>query len=64
VPEAALVSRGEIGMSSRPTVFVGFDSAWADKAKAPGAICSVHFDGVGFTDFRPPELVSFDRALD
>ncbi len=45
-------------------VFVGFDSAWADKAKAPGAICSVHFDGAGFTDFRTPELVGFDRALD
>ena len=45
-------------------VFVGFDSAWADKATAPGAICSVHFDGVGFMDFRPPELVDFDRSLD
>jgi predicted RNase H-like nuclease len=45
-------------------VFVGFDSAWADKAEAPGAICSVHFEGAGFTDFRPPELVGFDLALD
>ena len=45
-------------------VFVGFDSAWADNAKAPGAICSVHFDGADFADFRPPELVGFDRALD
>ena len=24
----------------------------------------MYFDGVGFTDFRPPELVGFDRALD
>jgi len=45
-------------------VFVGFDSAWADNAKVPGAICSAHFDGAEFTDFRPPELVGFDRALD
>jgi predicted RNase H-like nuclease len=43
--------------------FVSFDSTWADNAKAPGAICSVHFDGLGFTDFRPPELVGFDSAL-
>ncbi len=54
------------GLDSKPrgpAQFVGFDSAWADNAKAPGAICSVHFDGVGFMDFRPPELVGFDRAL-
>ena len=43
-------------------VFVGFDSAWAT-SQAPGAICSVYFDGVGFTDFRPPEFVGFDRSL-
>ncbi len=24
----------------------------------------MHFDGAGFTGFRPPELVGFDRALD
>ena len=46
-----------------PVQFVGFDSAWADNAKAPGAISSVHFDGVGFTDFRPPQLVGFGGAL-
>ena len=47
-----------------PVQFAGFDSAWANNAEAPGAICSVHFDGTGFTNFRPPELVGFDRALD
>ncbi len=55
------------GLDSKPrgpAQFVGFDSAWADKVRAPGAICSVHFAGIGFTDFRPPELVGFDRALD
>ena len=55
---------GEIGVSSQPVVFVGFDSAWADNAKAPGAICSVLFDGSVFTDFQPLGLVGFDRALD
>ena len=43
--------------------FVGFDSAWANNPKAPGAICSVRFDGEGFTEFRAPELVGFDGAL-
>jgi predicted RNase H-like nuclease len=44
--------------------FVGFDSAWANRKNAPGAVCSVLFDGVGFSDFRPPELVDFNGALD
>lgn len=44
-------------------IFVGFDSAWANNPKAPGAICSVRFDGEGFSDFRAPRLVSFDDAL-
>ena len=51
-------------LSLSPAVFVGFDSAWANTAKAPGAICSIFFDGHGFTDFRSPELVGFDDALD
>jgi predicted RNase H-like nuclease len=45
-------------------IFVGFDSAWADNPKAPGAICSVRFDGFGFADFRMPELINFDGALE
>jgi len=45
------------------TVLIGFDSAWANKKNAPGAICSVLCDGVGFMDFRPPELIDFDGAL-
>jgi hypothetical protein len=48
----------------RPALFVGFDSAWADKISVPGAICSVRFNGNGFTDFRPPEPRGFDGALD
>ena len=48
--------------STMPTVFVGFDSAWANNPKAPGAICSIVFDGQSFMHFRPPSLVDFDKA--
>jgi predicted RNase H-like nuclease len=58
-------NKASINMATTgPVRFVGFDSAWADNSAAPGAICSVHFDGVGYADFRSPELVGFDRALD
>jgi hypothetical protein len=49
--------------ANAPAQFIGFDSAWADRKKAPGAICSVCFDGTRFVDFSPPELVGFDSAL-
>ena len=45
-----------------PASFVGFDSAWTDNPKAPGAICSIRFDGSAFTDFLPPRLVGFAGA--
>lgn len=45
-------------------VFVGFDSAWTDKANAPGAICSVSYEDGRFTSFEPPRLVSSTQALD
>jgi len=44
--------------------FVGFDSAWTDNSKAPGAICSIVHDRDHFSDFTTPFLVSFDDALD
>lgn len=44
--------------------FVGFDSAWTDNSKAPGAICSIVHDRDRFSDFTTPFLVSFDDALD
>ena len=44
--------------------FIGFDSAWTDNPKAPGAICSIHFDGSGFIGFLPPRLVRFADALE
>lgn len=45
-----------------PATFIGFDSAWADNPKAPGAICSISFNGSTFTGFLPPRLVGFAGA--
>ena len=44
-------------------IFVGFNSAWADKPDGPGAICSIAFSSDRFSDFSPPELVGFGAAL-
>jgi predicted RNase H-like nuclease len=44
-------------------IYIGFDFAWADNPKAPGAICAVGIkDGVP-VQFHDPRLVSFDQAL-
>lgn len=45
------------------TVIFGFDSAWTDAPKAPGAICAITFDDRGQVKFREPRLVSFAGAL-
>jgi predicted RNase H-like nuclease len=42
--------------------FVGFDSAWTDNPRAPGAIAAVCFGDQGQCRFHPPRLVSFDQA--
>jgi predicted RNase H-like nuclease len=42
---------------------VGFDSAWADNPKQPGAICALRTDAAGST-FLAPRLAGFDAALD
>lgn len=43
---------------------VGFDSAWTDKPKAPGAICVIRLDGDGAHLYLAPRLASFAEALD
>ena len=43
--------------------FIGFDSAWADNPKAPGAICSATIAGDRWLEFHAPELTGFDHAL-
>jgi predicted RNase H-like nuclease len=47
-----------------PITFIGFDSAWTDNKRFPGAICSICHDGHGFRDFKAPILVSFNDALE
>jgi predicted RNase H-like nuclease len=44
-------------------VYIGFDSAWTDNPKAPGAICAVGVENKRPVWLEPPELVSFDQAL-
>ncbi len=41
---------------------IGFDSAWTDNPKQPGAICSLDIDNEGRQSFFSPRLVSFDQA--
>lgn len=42
---------------------IGFDSAWTDSPKAPGAISVIRIDGEGCRTLVPPTLVSFNGAL-
>lgn len=44
------------------TIIFGFDSAWTDAPKAPGAICAIAFDDRGKVQFHEPSLVSFAEA--
>lgn len=44
------------------TVIFGFDSAWTDAVKAPGAICAIAFDDLCRVQFHEPRLVSFADA--
>jgi predicted RNase H-like nuclease len=42
--------------------FVGFDSAWADKLTAPGAVCAIQLDREGVFRFHEPRPASFVEA--
>jgi predicted RNase H-like nuclease len=44
-------------------MFVGFDSAWTDNPRAPGAICAVGFEDAHPVQFHEPRLAGFDQAL-
>ncbi len=50
-------------LQTDPIIF-GFDSAWTDAPRAPGAICAIRFDQDGKAGFIAPRLVSFAQALD
>ncbi|MBI0476819.1 DUF429 domain-containing protein [Sphingomonas sp. MA1305] len=43
--------------------FIGFDSAWTDSPRAPGAICAVTLAHDGTATFHPPRLARFANAL-
>lgn len=45
------------------TSIIGFDSAWTDNPRAPGAICTIRVDRAGRRSLVPPRLASFDEAL-
>ncbi|MBI5940831.1 MAG: DUF429 domain-containing protein [Caulobacterales bacterium] len=45
-------------------VFIGFDSAWADNPKAPGAICALVLEGDEPATFLPPRLAGFSAAAE
>ena len=49
---------------ARRLAFVGFDSAWTDNPKAPGAIAALLVAGDVVEEFRPPRLVRFAEALE
>jgi predicted RNase H-like nuclease len=44
-------------------VYIGFDSAWTDNPKAPGAICAIGIEAGRLIKFNPRRLASFDQAL-
>jgi predicted RNase H-like nuclease len=46
------------------TSIIGFDSAWTDNPKAPGAVCVIRIDVDGRAQCAEPELASFGRALE
>ena len=44
-------------------VYIGFNSAWVDNPKTPGAICAVGIKDGQPAQFHVPRLASFDQAL-
>lgn len=46
------------------TTIVGFDSAWTDKATAPGAVCGIREASDGSLDLVAPRLATFAQAFD
>ena len=54
----------EQSVTSHGLTLVGFDSAWADHPKIPGALCAVHVGDGRIHGFTVPRLVGFDAAAD
>ena len=49
-------------MGSHRAIFTGFDSAWTDNPKKPGAIASIVLDADGRLRLLPPEPATFCHA--
>jgi predicted RNase H-like nuclease len=45
------------------TCIIGFDSAWTNSIKSPGAICALVIAKDGTVTFKPPQHASFEQAL-
>jgi predicted RNase H-like nuclease len=52
------------GGASCSIALVGFDSAWTDKAAAPGAICAVLCERGSCAEVEAPRLLGFSKALE
>ena len=50
-------------MTTEEVVVVGFDSAWTDHRRKPGAICAAFYGDGTCEHFEPPRLVSFAEGL-
>ncbi|KKB77122.1 hypothetical protein VW35_15440 [Devosia soli] len=46
------------------TAIIGFDSAWTDNPKAPGAVSVIAIDETGAKTFVAPRLATFGQALE
>lgn len=51
-------------MGSNCVSIVGFDSAWTDNPKAPGAICTIRINALGPQLHLEPRLASFADAIE
>ena len=54
---------GDVGQMTDSSVIFGFDSAWTDNPRAPGAICALIRDPGAPPRFVAPQLAGFDAAL-
>lgn len=45
-----------------PSTLIGFDSAWTNNPRAPGAICALTVSESGSSAFHPPRLATFEQA--
>ncbi|KSV76429.1 hypothetical protein N185_14840 [Sinorhizobium sp. GW3] len=52
------------GLNNTTVSVIGFDSAWTDNPKAPGAICVIRLNSQGASLHLEPRLASFSEAAE